>query len=154
MIILAITPSILAYFSDINNVTEGMLSRSGAIMALFAAFLEFRTHEIQAIKERESIQAVWRTIGVLVEGLVKIDQATKYVLREMSHVIKSAGMKPAMGDPEDIKDIILSERIKSLKHIPVIPENYYTYNGVISSFGKILVISGTLIWAFGDILTK
>ncbi len=154
LVLLSIIPPILAYLSDTNNISEGLFSRCGATMALFAAFLEFRTHEMQALKERDSINAVWRTLGAIVEALARTDSATKYILREMSSVIKSAGMEPAMGNPDEIKDMVVSERIKSLKYLPEVPESFYKYNGIISATGKILVVCGTLIWAFGNMLIK
>jgi hypothetical protein len=102
------------------------------------------------MREKDQIHAVWRTIGVLLEALTKTDSAVKYVLREMSAVIKHAGIEPAMGNPEDIKNIVLTEQLKSLKHIPDTPKAYYTYNNLVAMIGTVLVVLGTIIWGFGD----
>lgn len=154
IIISATAPSIIAFYCDLRLVTKDVFLRSGAIMALLAAFLEFRTHEIRAFRIKDSFNAMWRIIGVLTEGLARTDQAAKYVLREMSNVISAAGMEPAMGKAENIKDMVITEKIKSLKNIPDTSERYYRYNAVISILGKVLVLSGTIIWAFGDYFVR
>ncbi|WP_206744436.1 hypothetical protein, partial [Salinivibrio kushneri] len=72
-------------------------------MALFAAFLEFRTHEIQIQRQEDKFKAMWKMISVITEGLTNVDRAAKVALRNQASVIQSAGMEPAMGKPEDIK---------------------------------------------------
>jgi hypothetical protein len=150
----SILPTIVAFWSDVHNVSDGAFPRTGATMALFAAFLEFRTHEIQMMRSRDAIFALWGCISALTEGLAKIDQLAKYCARELATVIKSAGMEPAIGNPENIKAMVVSERILSLKSLPRVPESFYKYSTFISVVGKALVVLGTLIWAFGDVAVK
>lgn len=123
-------------------------------MALFAAFLEFRTHEIQMMRSRDSIVSLWRVIGTLTEGLVKVDATAKYSARQLATVIKAAGIKPDIGDPDDIKNMVVTERIKALKFLLLVSEAFYKYSSVVSIIGKVLVVLGTLIWAFGDLLVQ
>lgn len=123
-------------------------------MALFAAFLEFRTHEIQVQRHEDKFKAMWRTIGAISEGLANVDRAAKIALRNQATVIQAAGMEPAMGRAEDIKDMVITESIKALQDLKSLPESYYKYNSAVSVIGKTLVISGTLIWAFGDYAVK
>lgn len=72
----------------------------------------------------------------------------------MANLIESAGLEPAMGKASDIKDMVISEKIKALKFLTLVPESYYSYTSFMALFGKILVVFGTLIWAFGDFLVK
>lgn len=150
----ATLPGVATFYSDCNGITSDSFLRSGAIMALFGAFLEFRTHEIQSLRDRDSFHRLWATIGTITEGLAKVDSAAKYSLRSISTLIESAGIKPDIGKAEDIKDMIVTERIKALKHLPLVPESYYTYSKYMALSGKFLVVSGTLIWAFGDFAVK
>lgn len=150
LILVAIVPAAVAFDLDINQISEKAFPRFGAVMALFAAFLEFRTHDIRAMREQDQFNAVWRSISIMVEGLANTDQAAKIALRNQASLIQSAGMEPAMGKPEEIKDMVVSEKLKSLRHLKDVPEGYYKYNSVVSFFGKVLVVCGTLIWAFGD----
>lgn len=150
----SILPAIGAFWTDLHSFSDGAFPRTGATMALFATFLEFRTHEIQMMRSRDTIFALWGSISLLCEGLAKVDEVAKYCARELASVIKSAGMKPAIGNPEDIKAMVVSERILALKSLPRVPEPFYKYSSVVSLVGKSLVILGTLIWAFGDIAVK
>jgi hypothetical protein len=150
----SVLPAIAAFWSDVHNVSDGAFPRTGATMALFAAFLEFRTHEIQMMRSRDAIFALWGSISALTEGLAKVDQLAKYCARELASVIKSAGMEPAIGDPENIKAMVVSERILALKSLPRVPESFYKYSNVVSVVGEVLVVLGTLIWAFGDVAVK
>lgn len=54
LIIAAIVPASIAFYCDTHFITSDAFLRSGAIMALFAAFLEFKTHEVQALRERDN----------------------------------------------------------------------------------------------------
>lgn len=146
----AVIPAVSAFFLDFTGVTKDFFLRSGAIMALFAAFLEFRTHEIQALRERDNFHRIWSMLGVIAEGLANVDRTAKYSLRSLSVVIESAGMEPAMGKAADIKDMVVSEGVKALRYLPIVPESYYAYSKVMALVGKALVVTGTLIWAFGD----
>ena len=119
-------------------------------MALFSAFLEFRTHEIQIQRQEDKFKAIWKAISVVTEGLANVDRAAKIALRNQASIIQSAGMEPVMGKPEDIKDMVVTESIKALQGLKPLSESYYRYNSVVSYIGKVLVILGTLIWAFGD----
>ena len=147
----AILPASIAVYLDVRAVTTDAFVRMGAIMALFAAFLEFRTHEVQALRERDNIHRLWATISVLTEGLANVDRAAKHALRELATVIQWGGGEPAMGKPEDIRNMVVTERIKALQRLPLVPESYYTYSKYMAFLGKALVVMGTLIWAFGDI---
>jgi len=154
LLVAAVVPAAVALSSDVVGITTDFFLRSGAIMALFAAFLEFRTHEVQALRERDNFHRLWAVIGALTEGLANIDRAAKSSLREISSLIESAGMEPSMGKASEIKDMVVSERIKALKYLPLVPESYYTYSRYMAGFGKGLVVLGTLIWAFGDFLVN
>jgi len=154
LIIAAIVPASIAFYCDTHFITSDAFLRSGAIMALFAAFLEFKTHEVQALRERDNFHRLWTVIGTLTEGLANVDRAAKHSLREMANLIESAGLEPAMGKASDIKDMVISEKIKALKFLTLVPESYYSYTSFMALFGKILVVFGTLIWAFGDFLVK
>lgn len=154
LLILALAPAFIAFYTDSNKISNDLFLRSGAIMALFAAFLEFRTHEIQIQRIEDKFKSTWKMIGTLTEGLAKTDSATKLVLRQQSYLIQSAGIKPAMGKPEDIMDMVVTEKIKALQDLKSFPDSYYKYNSVISLIGKLLVVLGTLIWAFGDCVIK
>lgn len=154
LLALSILPAAGALWADIHNISDGAFPQSGATVALFAAFLEFRTHEIQMMRSRDTIFALWGAISSLTEGLAKVDAVAKYCARELASVIKSAGMEPAIGDPEKIKAMVVSERILALKSLPRVPESFYRYSAVVSIVGKMLVVLGTLIWAFGDIAVK
>jgi len=114
---MAIIPASTAFITDIYHFSEEAFPRFGAIMALFAAFLEFRTHEIRAMREQDQFKAIWRTISVILEGLANIDRAAKIALRNQAFLIQSAGMEPNMDKPEDIKDMVVSEKIKSLQNL-------------------------------------
>jgi hypothetical protein len=151
LIILAVVPAIISFYTDTIKITDDFFLRCGAIMALFAAFLEFRTHEIQIQKQEDKFKAMWKTISVITQGLANVDSAAKIALRNQATVIQYAGMEPAMGKPEDIKDMVVSEQIKALQDLKPMPEGYYKYNKYVSLIGKLLVIVGTIIWAFGDI---
>ena len=123
-------------------------------MALFGAFLEFKTHEIQALRDRDNFHRLWAAIGTLTDGLANVDRVAKYSLRSISTIISAAGMEPDIGKAEEIKDMVVTERIKALKYLPFVPESYYTYSRYAAIAGKSLVICGTLIWAFGDFAIK
>ena len=148
--LLAIIPALIALCYDLKGITSDAFLRSGAVMALFGAFLEFKTHEIQALRDRDNFHRIWKVVGTFAEGLAKVDSAAKYSLRSISTVISAAGMKPDIGRAEDIKDMIVTEKIKALTYLPLVPEAYYTYSKYIAFVGKLLVVCGTLIWAFGD----
>ncbi|MGQ2966784.1 hypothetical protein [Methylophilus sp.] len=154
LILLAITFPGIAFYTDANNISNDLFLRSGAIMALFAAFLEFRTHEIQIQRQEDKFKVMWRTISVISEGLASVDRAAKIALRNQATVIQAAGMEPVMGRAEDIKDMVITESIKALQGLKPLPESYYRYNFIISIIGKSLVIAGTLIWSFGDYAVK
>lgn len=150
----SISPCVASYLLDAHGLTKDLFLRSGAIMVLFAAFLEFRTYQIQIFREHDNTVSVWRALETVVEGLVRVDSANKYVLRSISNLISSAGMKPDIGTADQIKDIVLSDGIKALKELPNVPNMFYKYTTVVSVFGKVLVILGTIVWAFGDLLAK
>ncbi|WP_155510304.1 hypothetical protein [Vibrio metoecus] len=150
LLLLSVFPAVVSFCTDVQGHSADLFLRCGAIMALFAAFLEFRTHEIQLQRQNDKFKALWKTVSIVTEGLAKVDSAAKVALRNQAYVIQSAGMEPDMGRPEDIKDMVVSEQIKALQDLKPLPESYYKYNSVISIIGKILVILGTLIWAFGD----
>jgi hypothetical protein len=154
LFLLAIVPASVAFYTDISNLSEDLFLRCGAVMALFAAFLEFRTHEIQIQRQEDKFKAMWKMISVITEGLANVDRAAKIALRNQASVIQSAGMEPAMGKPEDIKDMVVTESIKALQDLKPLPEPYYRYNSIVSNVGKLLVVLGTLIWAFGDFAVK
>lgn len=154
LFLLAVLPALFAFFSDSAKLTTDLFLRSGAIMALFATFLEFRTHEIQIQKQEDKFKAAWKMMGQISEALIKIDNAAKIALRNQATVIEAAGMEPEMGKAKDIKDMVLSEEIKALRDLQPLPNGYYKYNEVVSFIGKVLVILGTLIWAFGDLVVK
>jgi hypothetical protein len=150
----ATIPAIITFYSDSKGLTSDFFMRSGAIMALFGAFLEFRTHEIQALRDRDNFHRIWGTIGMLTEGLANVDMAAKYSLRSISTLIESAGIEPDIGKAETIKDMVVTEKIKALKYLPLVPEIYYTYSSYMALIGKTLVVSGTIIWAFGDCMVN
>lgn len=154
LFLLAVVPAAIAFYSDVSYISKDLFLRCGAIMVLFAAFLEFRTHEIQIQKQEDKFKAMWKTISIVTEGLANVDAAAKVALRNQAIVIQSAGMEPAMGRPEDIKDMVVTESIKALQDLKPIPESFYKYNAIVSVLGKLLVVFGTLIWAFGDFLVK
>jgi len=154
LFILATAPASVAFYTDTNEISEDLFLRCGAIMALFAAFLEFRTHEIQIQRQEDKFKAMRKMISVITEGLANVDSAAKVALRNQASVIQSAGMEPAMGKPEDIKDMVVTESIKALQDLKPLPESYYRYNSIVSYTGKFLVVLGTLIWAFGDFAVK
>jgi len=151
LVVLAVLPAIISFHADVIKTTDGLFLRCGALMALFAAFLEFRTHKIQIQRQEDKFKAMWKTIGAIVQGLANVDSAAKVALRNQATVIQSTGMEPAMGKPEEIKDMVISEKIKALQDLKPMPEGYYKYNKIVSLIGKLLVIIGTIIWAFGDI---
>ena len=151
LFVCAVVPACVAFFTDLHGVTNNTFPRTGATMALCAAFLEFRTHEIQMMRSRDNFYALWRMVSVLVDGLASVDRVAKHCAREMANLIKSAGIEPAMGDPEKIKDMIVTERINALKKLPSVPSSFYRYSFIASVLGKVLVVIGTLIWAFGDL---
>jgi hypothetical protein len=157
LLLASILPAIISFYSDYQSLTKDLFIRSGAIMALFAAFLEFKTHEIKYLQERDNFHRIWSTISIVTEGLAKVDSAAKYSIRQISTIIESAGMEPDIGRASEIKDMVVSNQIKALKYLPIMPEYYYKYSAAMALFGKCLVVSGTLIWAFGDkliLLTK
>lgn len=156
LLLASILPTVVAFHADVSaaTVSNGAFPRTGATMALFAAFLEFRTHEIQMMRSRDAIFALWGSISALTEGLAKVDQTAKYSARQLASVIKSAGMEPDIGDPDKIRDMVISERILALKLLPRVPESFYRYSAIISVAGKVLVILGTLILAFGDVAVQ
>jgi len=151
LLVCAVVPACVAFFTDAHGVTSNVFPRTGATMALFATFLEFRTHEIQMMRSRDNFYALWRMVSVLVEGLARVDSVAKHCARELSSVIKAAGIEPAMGDPDKIKDMMVTERIKALQKLPSVPSSFYKYSSIASVIGKVLVVIGTLIWAFGDL---
>ena len=69
------------------------------------------------MREQDQFKAIWRTISVILEGLANIDRAAKIALRNQAFLIQSAGMEPNMDKPEDIKDMVVSEKIKSLQNL-------------------------------------
>jgi hypothetical protein len=154
LLMAAILPSALAY-SFKNSVmfqNHHLFMRSGAIMVLFAAFLEFRTIEIRFWKDRDQMTALWKTLGLAIELIEKVDAWTKWCARSLTTVIESAGIEPTVGKTSEIKNIVLSETTKALRSLKVLPPIFYIYNSIISVVGKILVILGTLVWAFGDMV--
>ncbi|WP_036307426.1 hypothetical protein, partial [Methyloglobulus morosus] len=64
------------------------------------------------------------------------------------------GIEPDIGKADTIKDVVVTEKIKALKYLPLVPETYYTYSKYTALIGKILVGLGTIIWAFGDCFVK
>ena len=154
LLLIALAPTFAAFHFDKTGITKDAFLRSGALMALFGAFLDSRTHEIQALRDRDSFHRLWAIIGVLTEGLANIDRAAKYSLRSISIIISAAGMEPEIGKAEEIKDMVVTEKIKALAFLPIVPEIYYTYSKYAALTGKALVVSGTIIWAFGDYFVK
>tara|TARA_R110000851_G_scaffold330847_2_gene504200 strand:- start:1023 stop:1544 length:522 start_codon:yes stop_codon:yes gene_type:complete len=154
LFLFALAPASISFYTDMNKISDDLFIRCGAIMVLFAAILEFRTHEIQIQRQEDKFKAMWKMISVITEGLANVDRAAKVALRNQAYVIQSVGMKPNMGSPEDIKDMVVTESIKALQNLKPLPESYYRYNSIVSYIGKLLVVLGTLIWAFGDFAVK
>jgi hypothetical protein len=123
-ILLSIIPAAISFYTDFIQITHNAFPRFGAIMAIFAAFLEFRTHEISTMKKQDQFNALWRSIINLVEVMVMQKQVEKNA------------------DLEKLK--------QSLSNFKDISPAHYRYNTLVSLLGKVLVVSGTLIWAFGD----
>ncbi|WP_036307684.1 hypothetical protein, partial [Methyloglobulus morosus] len=113
----ATIPSIFAFYVDYKGLASDAFMRSGAIMALFGAYLDFRTHEIQALRDHDNFHRLWGTIGILTEGLASVDRAAKYSLRSISTLIESAGIEPDIGKADTIKDVVVTEKIKALKYL-------------------------------------
>ena len=55
---------------------------------------------------------------------------------------------------ENLKDITEGTAKTLPDHSKSTPRSYYKYNSIASKAGKVLVILGTLIWAFGDYAVK
>lgn len=154
LFVLGIVPAIISFILDVRGITLDLFVRCGAIMVLFGAFLEFRVHAVNIMKNRDQFHAIWGSLAILTEGLANIDKLSKWCARQLSSVIASAGMEPDVGKAEDIKDMVVSEKIKALKNLPRVPDSFYKYSKIVSLVGKIFVILGTIIWAFGDIAVK
>jgi hypothetical protein len=154
LFLLAVVPVIASFILEVRSITFDLFSRCGAIMVMFGAFLEFRVHEVNLMRSRDHFHALWGSVATLTEGLANVDKLSKWSARQLSTLIASAGMEPNVGRADEIKDMVVSDKIKALKKLPRVPDSFYKYSRIVSLAGKLFVVLGTVIWAFGDIAVQ
>ena len=88
LLLLAVLPASIAFYTDTRGLSNGLFLRCGAIMVLFAASLEFRTHEMIMQAYADSFSSMHRTMMLLGEFLsfsIKTNGKSKAEVQIISH---------------------------------------------------------------------
>ena len=139
------------YFIDGLRAKDGdTFQRFGAVVVLIGAMISLNVQKRTLLGQVDAINASWKSIGFLLEGLSNVDRTTKSVARQLAVVVTSAGLESPWGPVEKIKNMEVGPLLAAFEKIPEPSKHWNAYHNAVECVGTLYLWVGTLVWAYGD----